>query len=89
MTLAAGLNLDLTQICVSLITTVPAILAARWARNVVKQVKTPSGDTLGEVAERTHDLAAVNTAKLSQVHAAVLNGGHEPDAGPEPEPSGA
>lgn len=70
----AGVSLDLTQVLVTLITTIPAILAAIWARTVVNQVRTPSGDTLGAVAERTHDLAAVNTKMITDVHTSVKNG---------------
>lgn len=89
MGLIGGISLDLTQVFVTLITTVPAILAAIWARNVVNQVRTPSGDTLGAVAERTHDLAAVNTQKLQQMHTAILNGTPAPAHDPESEESAA
>lgn len=47
---------------IALIAGLPAIIAAVFAGLVHRQVKTPSGDTLGEVAERTHDLSAADVA---------------------------
>jgi len=65
--------IDYTLIITSCISAVSAIVAAAVGAWVAKQVKTPSGDTLGKVAERTHDLAAVNATAV-----AMLNGGkHE------------
>lgn len=61
--------LDWNQLVVALITAIPAYLAAYWgrganrhARDVKREIETPSGDTLGAVAERTHELAAVTAA---------------------------
>lgn len=58
-----------TTVLVSLITTVPAILAALYARSNNRSLKTPSGDPIGTVAERTHDLAALSTLAVSGVTA--------------------
>lgn len=74
----AGTDLDLTQIIIVLITTLPAIIAAIYARSVRRDVSTPSGDTIGSVVERTHELTAVNTGMLQQVHEKTVNGEHAP-----------
>ncbi len=65
-------DLDWTTIIVAAIGIVPATLAALLSFRVHRQVRTPSGDTLGAVVERTHDVAAANTALLTK-----LNGGPE------------
>jgi cobalamin synthase len=57
-------GVDLTQIIVTLITTLPAIIAALFARRIQKQIKTPSGDTLGQVAERTHENTVATVTHL-------------------------
>jgi hypothetical protein len=58
---------NVTQIIITLITSLPAIIAALYAKNVHAQVKTPSGDTLGDVAERTHDLSSVTVAHTTEL----------------------
>lgn len=62
------MTVDWTQV---LIVGVPAYIAALGAALAVvigalnrRALKTPSGDHIGHVVERTHDLAAVNAAAL-------------------------
>ena len=64
---------------VELIRIVPALAAAWFAYRIHVKIKTPSGDNIGAVAERTHDLAAVNTAMLKDVHHATSNGESSPE----------
>ena len=58
----------------------PGIIAAVYAARIHGQVKTPSGDTLGNVAERTHDLTSADLALTTQIHDTVTNGHHEQEA---------
>jgi hypothetical protein len=64
---------------VELIAIIPSLAAAYFAYRIHVSVKTPSGDTIGKVTERTHDLAAVNTAMLKDVHRATANGESSPE----------
>lgn len=64
---------------------IAAVIAALNRRNL----KTPSGDSIGAVMERTHDLAAVATAAATGVSGPLaekgkerLNGGIEEGGGP-------
>lgn len=59
--------IDWTQVIVALIAGAPAIIAAVFAFRVHRDVRTPSGDRLGEVAERTHDMASANLALIQKV----------------------
>ena len=74
-------DIDWTNVLVALIAGLPAIIAAFYARGAHvegkttnRQIRTPSGDTIGVVAERTHDLAAVATLST----AAAMKQGSEP-----------
>lgn len=78
-----GVNLDLTQVLVAFVTVIPAIIAALYARSANQQIKTPSGDTLGAVAERTHDMTAAGVAIVSDIKKTVRNGVH---VTPPPKP---
>jgi len=49
------------------ITAVPATLAAVLGILGLRQIRTPSGDTIGKVVERTHDLAAVSVAHTTEL----------------------
>lgn len=69
---------DWTQIIVAMIAGLPAIIAAFYAHRIRAEIKTPSGDTLGVVAERTHDLTSADLALTTIVHHKVTNGGKEP-----------
>jgi hypothetical protein len=53
-----------TTVIVALITGLPAIIAAIFAAKSHGKLKTPSGDNIGHVVERTHDLAAANMGLL-------------------------
>jgi hypothetical protein len=77
-----GSEVDWTQVLLALIAIVPSLVAAYFAFRIHVAVQTPSGDPLGTVAERTHDLSAVSTAMLKDVRRATANGeesleGHE------------
>lgn len=69
--------LDYTALAASLVSAVGAIIAAAVGAYVAKQVKTPSGDTLGQVAERTHDMTAVTVAAVTGLNGKQEN--HEGD----------
>ena len=58
--------IDWTNVLVALIAGLPAIIAAVGVLLVHGQVKTPSGKTLGEVAEYAHDTAIANNLLLSR-----------------------
>jgi hypothetical protein len=70
----AASGVDWTQVLLALIAGLPAILAAVFAFRIQRQVKTPSGDTLGRVAERTHDMTSANLT-LTQKVDKQTNGG--------------
>lgn len=53
-----------TTVIVAFIAGVPAIIAAVFAGLVHGQVKTPSGQNLGEMAEYAHDTAIANNMLL-------------------------
>lgn len=53
-------------VTIGLVFAVPPSLAAWFAYQILAAVRTPSGDPLGSVAERTHELAAVNRGHLVQ-----------------------
>lgn len=75
--------LDLTKVLDTLIITLPAILAAVYAGRVHHQIKTPSGDPIGQVAERTHDMAAVGVAAVTGTNGpAVTNAVRKLNADP-------
>lgn len=57
--------IDWTQVIGDLIAALPAIIAALVAVKIHRQVQTPSGKTLGEVAEYAHDTAIANNLLLS------------------------
>lgn len=80
--------IDWTGVLESLIAGIPAIIAAcgalvyareghRQAKNNRAQLQTPSGDPIGHVVERAHDLAAVAT---------ITNIGSTRKVGAEPLP---
>jgi len=57
--------IDWTNVLVALIAGLPAIIAAVFAGLVHSQVKTPSGKSLGAVAEFAHDTAIANNLLLA------------------------
>lgn len=70
----------------ALIAATPGIIAAVYAGKVHRQVKTPSGKPLGEVAEYAHDTAIANNLILSQSNGPTkpLERGEAHDAAQEP-----
>ena len=69
-----------TLIICTTITAIPATLAAVLGYLNRRQIRTPSGDSLGEVAERTHDLAAVSVAHTKML---ITNGQQEEQCSPD------
>jgi cobalamin synthase len=67
------------DVFIALIAAAPALLAAIFAYLNSRAIKTPSGDKIGRVVERTHDLAAVAAPSIERT-AAVVNGEAEPRA---------
>lgn len=63
-----GQQLDWGSVIAAVIPTIPAALAYLHSRNVAKQVQTPSGKPLGEVAEYAHDTAIANNLLLSKAN---------------------
>lgn len=57
---------DWTNVLDTLITTLPAIVAALVAIRVHHLVRTPSGKTIGQVAEYAHDTVIANNLLLSK-----------------------
>lgn len=57
--------IDWTMVFTSLIVALPAIIAAVYAGRVHHGQKTPSGKSLGEVAEYVHDTVIANNMLLS------------------------
>ena len=58
--------IDWTNVLVALIAGLPAIIAAIFAGSVHRQVKTPSGKSIGHVVEYAHDTAIANNMLLSK-----------------------
>lgn len=58
-------GIDWNIVIASAIPTVPATLAVLLAAANRRSLKTPSGDPIGHVVERTHDLAAVASAGIA------------------------
>lgn len=54
-------TIDWTLVLVAAISSVPATLAALVGLANRRALRTPSGDPIGHVVERTHDLTAVQT----------------------------
>jgi cobalamin synthase len=55
------------DVVLSLIAAFPATLAAWLAYLNRRQIRTPSGDTLGAVAERTHDITHATSMQVGQM----------------------
>ncbi len=72
-------TLDYSLIISATIAAIGAVTSAVVAAWVALQVRTPSGDTLGAVAERTHELAIVNALAVHK-----LNGHDDEPARPQP-----
>lgn len=64
--------IDWTNVIDTAIVAIPATIAA-WASLLgVRRLRTPSGDNIGHVVERTHDLAAVGVAAVTGAGTAAL-----------------
>ena len=70
-----GSPIDWTQVLLALIAVVPGTIAAVGVLIVRKRITTPSGDPIGTVVERTHDLSSADLAMTTKVHDKVTNGG--------------
>lgn len=65
------------DVAIAAIVAVPGILTVVLGYLIRREIRTPSGDSLGRVAERTHDLSAASVALNTQT-VEILNGGvHE------------
>lgn len=73
---------DWTTVIVATIATAPAILAALLSYLVHRQIKTPSGDNLGTVVERTHETAVANHLFLRTMNG---HGNHDEEGTDDPE----
>ena len=69
--------IDWTNVLVALIAGAPAIIAAIFSIRVNRQVKTPSGKTLGAVAEYAHDTGIANNLLLSKHNGPTKDLSHE------------
>ena len=58
--------IDWTNVLVALIAGLPAIIAAIFGARIHGQIRTPSGKSLGAVAEFTHDTAIANNLLLAR-----------------------
>lgn len=52
----------------------PGIIAAVYSVRIHRNVQTPSGDTIGKVTERTHDLSSADLALTTMIHDTITNG---------------
>lgn len=67
--------IDWTPVAAALSGAIPGALAAvygfrihKGTLHLIDQVRVPSGEKLGDVVERTHDLAAINTLQLKKLN---------------------
>lgn len=75
--MVTGSSIDWTQVLLASIGIIPATIAAVGTYLLHRQLRTPSGDTIGKVAERTHDLTAADVALTQDIHSRVM---HRDDA---------
>lgn len=54
------------------------LVNALLIRHNGRKLNTPSGDPIGHVVERTHDMAAVTVARVTQLNGAHANRGADP-----------
>ena len=77
-----------TDVVIAVVHTLPAILAAVFAYLIRRSIRTPSGDPLGQVMERTHEASVADLAVTTDVHRVVTGvprGGQEPSGAVESE----
>jgi len=68
-------GVNLTQLLGDLIAAIPAILTVILSYLIHRQIKTPSGRRIGELAESTNDLAIVNTEMTKSIHEETVGNG--------------
>lgn len=75
--------MDWTLVTATTITTVGTIVASYFSaranhrvKDVQRQIKTPSDESIGSSVERTHHLAEAQTILVTEVHNEVVNGGN-------------
>lgn len=66
--IVAASGIDWTIVLTALIPTIPAILAVLLGASNRRSLKTASGDPIGQVVERAHDLTAVGLLAAGLVH---------------------
>lgn len=66
--------IDWTMVITAALVALPGLLAAWFSGRNRRDMRLPSGETIGAAVERSHDLTAVSTALLRR-----LNGDHAPD----------
>jgi cobalamin synthase len=77
--------IDWTPIGVALAAGIPSTVAAVLSFLNRRQLKTPSGDSLGAVAERTHALVAVGVATGSVIAKEQARARAKDEAAPDAE----
>ncbi len=81
---------DWTPVWVALASSIPggiaAVIAAYIANMNRRTLRTPSGDSIGQVMERTHDLSAVDVGMSTETlkHVRALNGQSGERVGDDP-----
>lgn len=62
---------------IAVVASVPATIAAVGTYLLHRAIRTPSGDRIGSVVERTHALSAADVALTQDIHGKVM---HRDDA---------
>ena len=58
---------------IALIAGLPAILSTVFAFLIHRAIRTPSGNRIGSVVEKTHDLSAADVALTQDIHGKVMH----------------
>ena len=69
--------IDWTNVIVTVVVGLPAIISAIYAGRIHSQIRTPSGKSLGEVVEYAHDTAIANNLLLSTANGPTIEGDRE------------
>lgn len=69
--LVVASGIDWNMLLDSLIVALPACVGAVIGYRNRQSLKTPSGDPIGHVVERTHDLSAADLAHTTEIHRIV------------------
>jgi hypothetical protein len=62
------MTIDWTNVIVAVIFGLPAIISAIAAVSIHRQIRTPSGENIGNVAEKTHDMSNANFALVKKIN---------------------